>query len=57
MLEFLRHAKNVEKANKDCIQKEESDDKFIGCATSTQKANSPPVSSNNLFAFFWYSPG
>lgn len=54
MLEFLRHAKNVEKAEKDHVQKEKiSNDKFIGCVTSLQKANSALISCNNLFAFVW----
>lgn len=56
MLEFLRHAKNVEKAEKDYIQKQKkSSDKSLGCARSLQKANSALTSCNNPFAFVWYN--
>lgn len=42
MLEFLRHAKNAEKAGKDFVQKEKiSNDKFGGRSTALQKANLP----------------
>lgn len=54
MLEFLRHAKNVEKAEKDHVKEEKIvNDKFVECATSLQKANSSLMSCNNLFAFVW----
>lgn len=59
MLEFLRHAKNAEKAGKDFVQKEKiSNDKFGGRSTALQKANLPLYLSiiSIIYIFFLVYP-